>query len=221
MNYVGAALKLTEAQLALQPIQMGARVYIPGLGRFLSVDPVQGGTDNNYVYASDPVNDFDLDGTFSFKNAIKNSWNWVGRNAGTIGIVAAGGALAACVVATAGVCGAVVAASTAISAVSSVAQTRVNGGSWLQAGDAGIVSVASDKILKPMKAVRGFGDGRNYKSIGMALSKSPGVKRAYANFGKFAAGLGINKVSQDIYNAITKPRKLLRPARKSTQMQWR
>ena len=41
---------------------MGARVYIPVLGRFLSVDSVEGRTDNNYVYANDPVNQFDLDG---------------------------------------------------------------------------------------------------------------------------------------------------------------
>ncbi len=50
---------------------MGARVYIPCLGRFLSVDPVQGGTPNPYVYPDDPVNDFDLDGTFSFKKAMR------------------------------------------------------------------------------------------------------------------------------------------------------
>ena len=43
---------------------MGARVYIPALGRFLGVDSVEGGTDNNYVYANDPVNQFDLDGKF-------------------------------------------------------------------------------------------------------------------------------------------------------------
>lgn len=35
---------------------------MPTLGRFLSVDSIEGGTDNNYVYANDPVNQFDLDG---------------------------------------------------------------------------------------------------------------------------------------------------------------
>ena len=67
MKYVGAAQKLTEAQLVLQPIQMGARVYLPGLGRFLQVDPVQGGTPNPYTYVTDPVNDFDLSGTCGWK----------------------------------------------------------------------------------------------------------------------------------------------------------
>ena len=50
---------------------MGARVYIPVLGRFLQVDPIEGGTDNNYVYANDPVNQFDLDGKAKKKRGVK------------------------------------------------------------------------------------------------------------------------------------------------------
>lgn len=43
-------------------IEMGARLYNPTLGRFLEVDPVEGGVDNDYGYPAEPVNQFDLDG---------------------------------------------------------------------------------------------------------------------------------------------------------------
>lgn len=45
-------------------IQMGVRSYVPAMGRFLTPDPVLGGSANAYEYASqDPVNNFDLAGT--------------------------------------------------------------------------------------------------------------------------------------------------------------
>ncbi|GAA2631399.1 hypothetical protein GCM10010411_81880 [Actinomadura fulvescens] len=47
-----------------QALEMGARTYLPVLGRFLQTDPVSGGSANNYDYVNaDPINNLDLTGS--------------------------------------------------------------------------------------------------------------------------------------------------------------
>jgi hypothetical protein len=54
---------------------MGARLYAPGIGRFLQVDPVPGGSANAYEYgAGDPINNVDLDGRLLWCGWFTNSW---------------------------------------------------------------------------------------------------------------------------------------------------
>lgn len=43
-------------------ISMGARLYNPATGRFLTTDPIPGGNPNPYTYPTDPINSQDLDG---------------------------------------------------------------------------------------------------------------------------------------------------------------
>jgi RHS repeat-associated protein len=50
-------------------IEMGARPYLPAIGRFLSIDPVEAGTPNDYAYPADPVNGYDLTGESAFSIA--------------------------------------------------------------------------------------------------------------------------------------------------------
>ncbi|WP_203908082.1 PA14 domain-containing protein [Rhizocola hellebori] len=67
-GWLGRHQRPLEHENGLQPIvEMGARQYSPLLGQFIEVDPVEGGSANDYDYVGgDPVNSFDLAGDCMF-----------------------------------------------------------------------------------------------------------------------------------------------------------
>jgi RHS repeat-associated protein len=62
-KYVWLGVSQRSTELASGIINMGARVYVPQIGRFEQTDPIEGGSANAYDYsAQDPVNNKDIGG---------------------------------------------------------------------------------------------------------------------------------------------------------------
>jgi RHS repeat-associated protein len=75
--------KQRRTELGSGIVQMGVRSYVPDLGRFLQVDPIEGGSANRYDYAfQDPVNQIDLDGLKRKKRNAHQSRACVGCGTG-------------------------------------------------------------------------------------------------------------------------------------------
>ena len=100
-GWVGSHKRSTNDLAGL--VLMGARLYNPTTGRFLSVDPIYRGNANTYTYPSDPINGYDLTGQcWSWCNAIGNAVGGFTQSHWK-GMLAAGGVVG-CTFMTGGAC---------------------------------------------------------------------------------------------------------------------
>ncbi|MEY2471795.1 MAG: hypothetical protein QOK28_1124, partial [Actinomycetota bacterium] len=183
-GWLGENQRLADTDTASSYIEMGARVYLPLAGRFLQVDPVEGGSCNSYDWVcGDSINSSDLSGDFCWRCAAKAAGSWAVQNRGLI-------VLAVCVVGTVVACGVAKVASAAIAvgvAVQTVRNRNASGydKAWA-VGDAALEVFGAGQTLAKTgsfggDAVRNFGVRRgvqsNYRNILSAVRKSPAQQR--------------------------------------------
>ncbi len=166
-------------------IRMGVRLYDPQTGRFLSTDPIEGGSSNDYDYvAGDPINNLDLAGTICWSCHARNAKKWVNRNRWKL---AGLGVSAICIAGTGGAgTAACLAAGGALLAYKTRATIRARGGWKDHAWNAGSTFLfmmgGSGWSAAGLKGLAGYGARAMAESFGIVCSfnhkcASPGLPR--------------------------------------------
>ncbi len=150
MGWAANPRRKAESLFSVPIIQMGARVYLPTLGRFLQKDPVPGGTANDYVYVSDPINYSDYNGMWG----VPKWGRWVAAAVAVVAVavvvvVAAAVAIPAVAVATgisltvgAAIAVGVAAGAVAGAAIHTAVTGKINKGTLIAAGVGAVVGGA-------------------------------------------------------------------------------